>query len=459
VKVAVIDSGIDYGHPEFAGRIAGGRSFVAGSWRQDTDGHGTFVAGLIAADPSSGQGIAGIAFNAKLLIAKVVRPDGSVDLEAEVRAIRWAANAGARVINLSLGGLRDPLDPALDTYSRAEEDAVEYAYAKGAVVVAAVGNGTDAPSTPWRFADYPAALPHVLGVSAIRQDGSVPDFSNRDSVYVDIAAPGAEILSTIPRNLVDATQPDCVGVPYSNCGPAEFRDSIGTSFAAPQVAAAAALLIGEDPRLNPDQVDWLLERSARDENASTGCSYCPPGRDALTGWGRLDVQAALTLLERRALLPKPDPYEPNVDAGPLAHPFGPPRTISSSLDYWDDPIDVYSIRLRKAVQLVVQLTPSEAGATSLTLWKPHTQTVVGTGTPDSHRAAIATADKGGPRLVYVAPATGTYYLEVKFLPPARPRLTYSLAVATANRWTRCRRLRRADLPRMFVVHRARSLVR
>ena len=83
VKVAVIDSGIDYGHPEFAGRIVGGRSFVSGSWKHDSDGHGTFVAGEIAAGLNNGQGIAGIAFPAQLLVAKVVRADGSISLDAE----------------------------------------------------------------------------------------------------------------------------------------------------------------------------------------------------------------------------------------------------------------------------------------------------------------------------------------------------------------------------------------
>ena len=144
-------------------------------------------------------GMAGLAFNAQLLIAKVVTPDGEVPLQAEVAAIRWAADNGARVINLSLGGVRDPLNSSLDTYSPLEQAAVDYAYSKGAVVVAAVGNGPQSPRTPWMFADYPAALPHVIGVSAIRQDGSVPRYSNRDAIYVDLAAPGDGIFSTIPR--------------------------------------------------------------------------------------------------------------------------------------------------------------------------------------------------------------------------------------------------------------------
>ena len=431
VKVAVIDSGIDYGHPEFAGRILAGRTFVGSSWKHDSDGHGTFVAGLIAADPANGQGIAGMAFNARLLIAKVVPPDDSgVNLQAEVDGIYWAVHEGAQVINLSLGGQRDPLDLRLDTYSPLERDAIEYAVTKGVVVVAAVGNGTESPSIPWVYADYPAALPHVLGVSALRQNGSVPDYSNRDPVFVDVAAPGDGIVSTVPRNLVDATQPECTGTPYSTCGPSEFRDAIGTSFAAPQVSAAAALLLGQDPHLTPDQVVWLLERSAHDVNSATGCSKCAPGRDSLTGWGRIDVHAALAMLHNGAALPKPDVGEPNDGAGDDAHPFGPPRTISASLDYWDDPLDVYSLRLQKGRQLFVRLSPSSSRAVSLLLWKPGTQHVDGANVDPANKLAAAVAVGGQKRLAVLVPATGTYFLEVKFVPPARARVTYTLAVAT-----------------------------
>ena len=434
VKVAVIDSGIDYGHPEFAGRILGGRSFVGGSWKHDSDGHGTFVAGLIAADPTNNQGIAGMAFNAKLLIAKVVPPDDSgVNLQAEVEGIRWAVNEGAQVINLSLGGQRDPVDLRLDTYSPLERDAIEYAVTKGVVVVAAVGNGTDSPSIPWIYADYPAALPHVIGVSALRENGSVPDYSNRDPVFVDIAAPGDAIVSTVPRNLVDATQPECAATPYSTCGPSEFRDAIGTSFAAPQVSAAAALLLGQDPKLTPDQVIWLLERSARDVNPATGCSKCRPGRDLMTGWGRLDVQTALNMIRNGTKLPKPDFDEPNDDAGTVAHAFGPPRAISASVDFWDDPVDVYSLPLQKGRELYARLSASTRNAVGLVLWKPGTQRVEGPSAHDSNKAAAAVVVGGQKRLAYVAPETGTYYLEVKYVPPARARVTYTLAVATRTK--------------------------
>ena len=84
------------------------------------------------------------------MVAKVVQADGEISLEGEVAAIRWAVDQGARVINLSLGGVRDPLNAKLDTYSPLEQAAIEYAYSKGVVVVAAVGNGPQSPATPWR---------------------------------------------------------------------------------------------------------------------------------------------------------------------------------------------------------------------------------------------------------------------------------------------------------------------
>src|SRR5207244_1135795 len=119
VRVGIIDSGIDAGHPEFLDRIAAQQSFVGGDVTDD-EGHGTFVAGEIAAALDNNEGIAGMAFPAQLVVAKVVRPDDSISLEGEAQAIRWAADKGARVINLSLGGLRDPRDPSRDTYSPLE---------------------------------------------------------------------------------------------------------------------------------------------------------------------------------------------------------------------------------------------------------------------------------------------------------------------------------------------------
>ena len=183
-------------------------------------------------------------------MAKVVTKSRTIPVEAEARAIRWSVENGARVINMSLGAVRDPLDPDRDSFSRLEADAVAYAISNGVVVVAAVGNADQAPSSPWGYASYPAALPHVIGVSAITEDGAVPKFSNRDRVYNDLAAPGHEILSIFPRPLT-ARFPACSEQGYSSCGPDDYREAQGTSFATPQVSAAAALLLALRPGSAP----------------------------------------------------------------------------------------------------------------------------------------------------------------------------------------------------------------
>lgn len=414
VRVAIVDSGIDAGHPELARRIAGARSFVGGSALTDEHGHGTFLAGEIAAAVNNQQGIAGIAFSSQLLVAKVVRPDRTIALDAEAAAIRWAVDNGARVINLSLGGLRDPGNAGRDTYSRLEAAAVEYAYERGAVLVAAVGNGDQAPREPWDYASYPAALPHVLGVSAVARDGSVPDFSNRDPVYNDVAAPGEDIFSTLPRALT-AARPTCPEQGYSSCGPDEYREGEGTSFAAPQVAAAAALLLSVNPRLRPDQVTAVLERTAVDANVATGCRRCPQARDRFSGWGRLDVTRALGALGRQ--LPEADRFETNDDAGPRARRlFGSGLVrFRATLDFWDDPVDVYAVRLRAGQRLVATLRGPPGTNVDLTLWRPATQTVFRA--PPRLRAARSA--RPGPReqVAHTAARGGWFYLQVQLAAP------------------------------------------
>jgi subtilisin family serine protease len=415
VKVAVIDSGIDGGHPEFpAGRIADAKSFVGGSPYIDTDGHGTFVAGEIAAATDNAVGVAGIAFSAQLLIAKVVDANGDLPLDAETKAIRWAVDQGARVINLSLGGVRDPLDPKLDTYSPLEQAAIDYAVSKGAVVVAAVGNGPQSPKTPWPFAHYPAALPHVLGVSAVTQDGAVPAFSNRDSVYNDIAAPGQNILSTVPRSMTQ-DRPTCPEQGYSPCGTPEFRDSIGTSFAAPQVAAAAALVLSVRPDLKPDQVTALLERTADDANPATGCKQCPLLRDQYSGWGTLDIEKALQVASSGDAIPPADAYETNDEAGAWAAKlFGAHgKTIHATLDYWDDQLDVYAIHLAKRQKLFVHLTAPASADISVSLWRPGTKTVEGLKAEIAKLAVRSHRVGAQQRLSFKADERGAYYVAVK----------------------------------------------
>lgn len=413
VTVAIIDSGIDATLPEFAGRIAGGRSFVGGDWRLDTEGHGTFVAGIIAANLGT-TGIVGMAYSSQLLIAKVVSSDGTISLRAEAAAIRWAADQGAKVINLSLGGLRDPTNVGRDTYSTMEANAVAYAYSKGAILVAAVGNSDEAPSEPWPFASYPAALPHVIGVSALTRSGNVPSFSNRDAIFNDIAAPGVGIFSTFPSNLT-SLRPSCTDQGYSDCGTSDYANPEGTSFAAPQVTAAAAMLLAVDPSLTNSQVSTLLEHTADDVNATNGCTKCALLRDAYTGWGRLDVAKAVEALN--GPLPAPDRYETNDDAGAQAHTlYGKKVAFAATLDYYDDPVDVYRIALAGHQTLSANVQAEWTGANvGLVLWRPATVHVAKA--PPSLIAAESVKTGAAQSLSFRAPGRGWYYLEVKDAAP------------------------------------------
>jgi subtilisin family serine protease len=399
VLVAVVDSGYDGTHPEFEGRIAAARSFVATSAKVDSIGHGTMVAGEIAAALDNGQGIAGMAFPAQLLVAKVVGSNGSISLEAEARAIRWAVDQGARVVNLSLGGPRDPMNPERDTYSDLEQAAIDYAVRKGALVVAATGNCQAV--CPYRYASYPAALPHVLGVSALGQNGSTPGFSNRDNLYNDIAAPGRGIVSTFP---IDLTDPTCATPGYSLCATEDdYRRGEGTSFAAPLVSAAAALLLAQRPDLTSSQLEQVITHTAVDVQ--------DPGRDRQSGWGKLDVTGASAALTGE--LPQSDAYESNDDAGTRAYTlFGPRRVVKATLDYFDDPTDVYRVRVRRGERVVLTLDGPPETDTNLVLWKPGAESIVAF-PPRGLVADIANRPGAKERLRYKADVGGWYYVQVK----------------------------------------------
>ena len=424
VRVAVIDSGVDGTHPELRGRIAAAKSFVKGSATVDTEGHGTFVAGLIAARTNDGIGIAGLAPPAQLLIAKVVGPQSSIPVEAEAKAIRWAVAKGARVINMSLSGPRDPANPSRDTYSKLEADAVAYAVSKGVLVVAAVGNSDQSPTQPWPYASWPAALPHVIGVSALTRRGGIPAFSNRDPQFNDIAAPGEDILSTLPLELT-AKRPECPDQGYSSCGPEEYRAAEGTSFATPQVTAAAAMLIATSPGLAPDQVLALLEQGAVDARPANGCFVCTVGHDRFTGSGRLDQTAAIELLAAGA--PPRDRYEPNDGTGTSAYPlFGARRDIAATLDYWNDRDDVYRIFLRAGEHLSATPAVGTGIKPSLSLWRP--------GAPAIDQASVSSerllARAAGGALSYRAPAAGWYLLDARVVRASRG--PYGLAITKSH---------------------------
>jgi hypothetical protein len=427
VKVAIVDSGVDCSLPDFAGRILDKRSFVGGDPCVDTEGHGTFVAGMIAANLDN-EGIVGIAYTSQLLVAKVVRSDGTIPLDAEAAAIRWAADSGARVINLSLGGVRDPVHLNRDTFSTIEANAVAYAWAKGALVVAAVGNGDEAFSEPWPFASYPAALPHVLGVSALTHAGNVPDFSNRDPVFNDLSAPGSGVYSTFPLALT-AQRPTCVDQGYSDCGPDDYKNPEGTSFAAPQVTAAAAVLFAVAPSLTNSQAASILEHTADDVNASTGCPQCALLRDPRSGWGRVDVAKAVAALA--GPLPAPDRLETNDDAGTEAFTlWGKQITVNATLDYYDDPVDVYRVALGPRERITAKLSASWAGAqVNLVLWKPGTRRIADQ-REKTLRAAQSVSPGSRQRVTFTAPGRGWYYVEAQTASPGFGSYTLTLDKVT-----------------------------
>lgn len=250
--VAVIDTGVDHTHPDLAGRVLPQIDLVEDSWTGDPQGHGTHVAGIIAAS-LDGAGVAGLANKVSILPVRVLDETGTGDFFTEAKGIIAAVDAGATVINLSLGG----------PYSEIEDQAVQYAVDSGVTVVSAVGNEYESGNAR----SYPAALPGVIGVSSIDQDGYSSWFANTGD-YVDISAPGEQILSTLPGG--------------------EWDFGTGTSMAAPFVAATAALVRAANPRFTKAQVDSALLSTAADDADGDGW-------DTWFGYGLVQAdRAALT---------------------------------------------------------------------------------------------------------------------------------------------------------------------
>lgn len=245
VDIAVVDSGIDQDHPDL-GKVSGQIDFVEGdSTADDDNGHGTHVAGIAGALTGNGTGVAGAGPSCRLLIAKVLGADNTGTLEDVIDGILWSADNGAEVINLSLGHYGA---------STAEEDAVNYAWNSGAVVVGAAGND----DTSQRF--YPAAYPRAIAVSATTRDDRRAGFSNYGG-WVDLAAPGTSILSTVPGG-------------YDYLG--------GTSMAAPHVSALAGLISAQG--YSAGQIRNRMEATAADLG--------PDGKDVGFGHGRIDAYRA-----------------------------------------------------------------------------------------------------------------------------------------------------------------------
>ncbi|GAA1603652.1 hypothetical protein GCM10009804_70020 [Kribbella hippodromi] len=256
--VAVLDTGVDAGHPDLVGHLLPGyNTFNTALAPNDGDGHGTAVTGIIAAGTGNSIGIAGVAWNAKVRPVKVLDDGGEGSDANVINGLNWAVKNGARVVNMSLGSSED--SPILHT-------AIKNAVAKGVVLVAASGNtGVSAPH-------YPAAYPEVLSVGATNWYGAVTDFSTYGDT-VDIAAPGYDITSTAPRAKTPAGyEPYLMGLS-------------GTSFSSPIVAGVAALVRNKWPTFTPAQVMARLKATARDAG--------PRGIDPYFGAGMLDAYAAL----------------------------------------------------------------------------------------------------------------------------------------------------------------------
>ncbi|WP_406166811.1 type VII secretion-associated serine protease mycosin [Streptomyces canus] len=274
VTVAVLDTGVENDHPDLVGNVLTGKDMIGfGSVRGQRPWarHGTAMAGIIAGHGhgvGNGDGVMGIAPEAKILPVRVILEDGdparararNTRGNALAEGIRWAADHGADVINLSLGD-----DSASAHPEAGEDDAVQYALKKGAVVVASAGNGGEKGD----HISYPAAYPGVIAVTAVDKFGTRASFSTR-RWYATVAAPGDDVVIADPDH--------------------KYYEGWGTSAASAFVSGAVALVKAAHPDLTPAQIKKLLEDTAR--NAPSG------GRDDSRGFGFVDPAAALKAAAR-----------------------------------------------------------------------------------------------------------------------------------------------------------------
>jgi subtilisin family serine protease len=262
VKVAVVDTGINGQHEDFASSqvLAGydevAHTAIAAAARSDDNGHGTHVAGIIGAVGDNGKGIAGAAWNTGLIPVKVFDATGNGTTANIIAGFVWAADNGAAIINYSGGGW---------LYSSAFADAVAYAISRGVTVVTAMGNeGVALPK-------YPAAYPGVIAVASTNGRDQLSGFSTQGD-HCSVAAPGETILS------------------LSGSKNSGYVYMSGTSMATPYAAGVAALLKARTPSLTPAQIRSILEDSAVDLGTA--------GFDPEFGYGRIDAASALLMAER-----------------------------------------------------------------------------------------------------------------------------------------------------------------
>lgn len=284
--VAVLDTGVAYenysdatGNYYIAPDLAD-THFVAGydfinndSHANDDNSHGTHVAGTIAQSTDNGKGVSGVAFNASVMPVKVLGKEGSGSYSTIANGIKWAADNGAHVINMSLGA---------SSPSTTLEDALAYAHGKGVTIVASAGNdGQNAVS-------YPAAYDaYVIAVSATRFDEQLAGYSNYGS-SIDLAAPGGD--TSVDQNgdgYVDGVLQNTFNPDTKRTNDFGYYFFQGTSMAAPHVAGVAALVVSQGVT-DPNQVRDILQSSAEDRG--------PAGADIYYGHGIVDAAAALALV-------------------------------------------------------------------------------------------------------------------------------------------------------------------
>lgn len=267
VKVAVLDTGVDYTHPDLKDKVILGPDYIdRDNDPKDMHGHGTHVAGIVAAQINNQTGIAGLAPNVKIVAVRVLDAKGGGSLFNIAKGIAYAANNGAKVINLSLGS------PPGGVIMRTLANFIGgYAEMKGSLIIAAAGNEGGAIGLP-------AAASKFMAVGAVNNHNLLATFSNRGK-QMAVVAPGVNILSTFPTYEVTANQ---------NGLPQNYAALNGTSMATPMVAAQAALLWSRNPQLKPSQVRQKIESTATDLGAV--------GKDETFGHGLIDISRSLTKL-------------------------------------------------------------------------------------------------------------------------------------------------------------------
>jgi type VII secretion-associated serine protease mycosin len=272
VVVAVIDTGVDTNHPDLEGRTIEGINIVSQQSKPlDDVGHGTHVAGIISALVNNREGVAGISWYNKIMPVKVLDETGAGTTYSVAQGIIWAADHGAKVINMSLGNYAD---------AQFLHDAIRYAYDKDVVLIAASGNdNTERPG-------YPAAYPEVFAVAATDSKQQKASFSNYGD-YIDVAAPGVNIASTYPDN--------------------HYAALSGTSMASPHVTALAALIRSANPLLKNTEVMDIMRQTAIDLGDR--------GKDKYYGYGQIDIVKAVSQAAgtRESLAMWPEWFEREVE--------------------------------------------------------------------------------------------------------------------------------------------------